>query len=208
MLNESNDVAALKRAQRQYYRQLRRELRPEQASVWNAAIAERLFAHPAYQAAPILLCYVSIEPEVDTRSILHTAISQGKTVCVPRCESGGVMRFYQIVSLNDLTPGVFGIPTPGTDFPPAPEDLSRALCLVPGWCFDQTGGRLGYGGGYYDRFLQHYHGMTMGLCYNAFVTDALPQEPTDRAVDLVLTEQGIYPERNHHEQYLPFSHRQ
>ena len=86
--------------------------------------------------------------------------------------------------------GAYGIPEP-SDKMEVVTDFSECICIVPGLVFDLSGHRLGYGKGYYDRFLKDFTGYSVGLVYSEFILDKLPCEPTDRAVDLMITERGI-----------------
>ena len=94
-------------------------------------------------------------------------------------------RLYR--GMSRLSPGAFGIPEPDPDCPVVKvEDLS--MILVPGLCFDLRRFRLGHGGGYYDRYLAGFSGLTVALCRDRLLFPSLPTEPHDRAVDLLLTE--------------------
>lgn len=99
------------------------------------------------------------------------------------------MSFHKISSLDDLSPGAFGIYGPSENAPAAqPEEMRNSVCIIPGLAFDSNGGRLGYGGGYYDRFLAGYTGVSIGLCREeTFSADPLPRDEYDIPVDTVVT---------------------
>lgn len=175
---------------------LRRELSVRRDSLENReqldqAIRERVWALSAYENAEKLLLYLSKGSEPDTWKIFDRALAQGKEVYAPRCLDGqGTMAFYQVKSREELIPGRFGLlePSPEGRFPLG--DPEGALCLVPGLAFDEEGYRLGYGKGYYDRFLAEHPVMAVGLCYKELLLPQLPRGPYDRQVNCLVTEAG------------------
>ena len=156
----------------------------------DRAIAERVLELPAYTACGTLFSYVSVRQEVDTRALIRAALRDGKRVAVPRCE-GKRLVFYVIDSLAALLYGGFGLPEPPPGGEPVLPD-ARSLCLVPGLAFDCGGARIGYGGGFYDRFLPAFPGLSVGLCYAPLLADApLPMEPHDCRVAMVVTDREL-----------------
>ena len=154
---------------------------------------ERLFSLPHYRESPALLLYLSVESEPDTWPVLENALKQGKAVYAPCClDREGRMAFYRVFSRGCLAPGPFGIWEPDPARCP-PWKGEAALCLVPGLAFDRKGFRLGYGKGYYDRFLADFRGASVGLCYGPLLLPDLPRGPYDRPVDVVLADTGILP---------------
>ena len=147
----------------------------------------------AVRNAGALLAYVSsLENEADTWGILRAFLSESRPVFVPLTgERFGEMTFSRILSLDELRPGRFGLlePAPSarrTD--PVPPD---AVCLVPGLAFTRTGHRIGYGGGYFDRFLAAFTGTSVGMAYAFQVVDTVPVLPHDTPVDLLATEEAV-----------------
>lgn len=173
---------------RQHYRSMRDNMTPQYKHSLDIEIASRLLCTREYMNAKALIIYVAKKQEVETRGIIHAAFANGKQVAVPKCEPQGVMNFYLISSMDDLSVGHFGIMEPDTDKCRLLEDFTDSLCLVPALCFDPQGNRLGYGGGYYDRFLSTYKGVSAGLCYGSFVKWDLPVESFDVPVDLLVTD--------------------
>lgn len=161
----------------------------ERAAV-DAAITARLINAPVYQSAPLLLSYVSIRSEAETRGIISHALAHNKRVAVPRCE-GDRMAFYLIPSLASLRPGRFGVPEPDPAACPLCVPPAGALCLVPGLAFDRRGVRLGYGAGFYDRWFADNSVTRLALCAARCVAQALPAEATDQPMHLLLTENGM-----------------
>ena len=140
----------------------------------------------AWESAKRIFCFVSAMPgEPDTGEIICRAFTAGKKVCVPRCSKAGKMDAVEIDSLTDLVPGAYGIPEPPAHFPAADKN-SIDLIIVPGLAFDEKGGRMGRGGGYYDRFLKDYSGFTVGLCPIGCKVDAVPRDSWDMAVHQVI----------------------
>ena len=151
-------------------------------------IASRFLCTREYMNAKTLLTYVSRENEVDTIGIIHAAFANKKQVAVPKCEGKGIMNFYLITSMDDLHTGYGSILEPDTSKCRLLEDFSDSVCVVPALSFDPEGYRLGFGGGYYDRFLSTYKGISAGICYGSFVKWELPREQFDVAVDLLVTD--------------------
>ena len=182
------DKAALRRQ----YRQLRRELPEQERVASDAAIGAQLRQSEAYRSCCCLFLYISLPGEVDTWALLRTALKDGKTVAAPVCDPAThTMTFYRIGGDEDLRPGSYGIwePDPSRCTVQMPE--ADALCLVPGFAFTHGGDRLGYGGGYYDRFLTQFPGLAYGLCRERWLAAELPAGPYDRKVDAVVTENRI-----------------
>jgi 5-formyltetrahydrofolate cyclo-ligase len=160
-------------------------------SAADARIRARLMALPVYQAAQTVLCYSSRGSEVDTRRFIEDMLEEGKTVCTPRCEGGGIMHAHAITSSGDLEEGKYGIPAPAEESPLIlPEALD--LILVPCVSCSRQGHRLGYGGGYYDRYLPRASRATSVLvCREGLLAQTLPFEPHDVKANLVVTENEI-----------------
>lgn len=171
----------------------RRALSPEKIREWSAAIADRLRAEPAFAAAPAVLAYVaSKDNEADTGPLIRGLLAAGRPVWVPVSGAGGRMQWSRLGGWEELAPGRHGILEPRAahrryGFPPA-----GAACLVPGIGFSVRCQRLGYGGGYFDRFLACFGGVAIGLAYGFQVLPELPVEAHDVRLDCVVTESAIY----------------
>ena len=152
----------------------------------SGAIAERLLHQKEYQSAKSVLLYFSIGSEVDTCRIIRDALKT-KKVFLPFVENGE-MGYAQIKSLEEMEPGQYGIMEP-VDKTPSHEELS--LVVVPGIAFDETGHRVGYGGGYYDKFLPTTNAFTIGLAYEAQVVEDIPAEGHDCPVKKIVTEKRV-----------------
>ncbi len=142
----------------------------------------------------VILTYVSSEIEVDTREIIEYSLSVGKKVAVPVSISDDFsLEFYFINSINDLHVGYFSILEPDVDICELCDidTLANLLCIVPGLAFDFSGHRVGYGKGYYDRFLKKYKCRTVGFCYEADLIESVDKNQYDIPVDSMLTEKRI-----------------
>ena len=143
-----------------------------------------------FSAAGNIMIYCSVEKEPDTREIAEAALSMGKTVAFPLCSRGGIMQARTVQSLRELRPAMLGIPAPPESAPVIrPEELE--LVIVPALAYDRSGYRLGYGGGYYDRYLSGTTAYTVGLARERLIRDELPREWFDIAVKCLVTEREI-----------------
>lgn len=174
------------------YRQFRERLSSEKKSTLDSAILERLGRLREYAEANTVFTYVSKSIEVDTVSVINKALSDGKKVAVPRClpETHG-MEFYEIQSWNQLESGYCGVLEPDPKKCAPVKGTKDSVCIVPGLSFDSLGYRLGYGKGYYDRFLPGYKGVTIGLCYSGCIQWNLPHGYYDQPVDVLITEKYV-----------------
>lgn len=188
----SSDIRQVKTGLRQRVKAERRNMSPELKREWDRAIQRTFFQSTSYTRSSVILTYVSTEIEVDTLEIIRTALRDGKRVACPRCIEGTRhMEFYYIDSIDDLKPGSFGVLEPDADPSRLYQGALHPICIVPGLAFDQWGYRLGYGKGYYDRFLANYRGWTVGLCYSSCIEYKLPHGRYDRAVDRLITDKFL-----------------
>lgn len=186
------DIRPLKTRLRNESRQYRLSLSAEDKERSDRKIANKLLNLWTFRDADTLLAYMSTDIEVDTRFLIERAWSLGKKVAVPRCVSGTRnMIFYYITSFDDLENGAFGVMEPTQACLPV-TDFSKSICVVPALVFDKHCFRLGYGKGYYDRFLASFRGTAVGVCYEACRKDDLPHGKYDKGLDLFITENRIY----------------
>ena len=145
-----------------------------------------------YKNAEVILMYYSVGSEVSTQAIFEKALSDNKLTAFPVClDSNGVMSFYYVNGADDLEEGMYGIKAPKEGCEQYGEH-KNSLCIVPGLAFDKRGYRIGYGKGYYDRFLENFNGITVGFCYEEMVEDILPADEFDKKVDYLITDKKIY----------------
>ena len=150
----------------------------------SARLGELFVATEAYKTAETIYGYLPYNQEVRTVPMLERALRDGKRVAVPKVY-GDEMRFIYLTDLSQVETGYAGIPEPIADAPIA--DDPKALVLMPGLAFDKEGHRIGYGGGFYDKFLAAEPGHpTVALCYAFQMLPKLDTEEFDIPVDLVL----------------------
>ena len=177
---------------------LKRSLRAERTQMSERVVREKslciyrqLIDMPAYQLARRIACYVSIENEVDTRTVIQKAIGSSKQVGVPVTREDRRMDFQAISELNDLRPVHYGLrePVPDPKMVLLPHTID--LILIPGIAFDRHGHRIGSGGGYYDRFLVQTEAVRIGLSYDFQIIDRVPAEAHDVKMDWIITENEV-----------------
>lgn len=170
---------------------LRKEIRDKKRAMTEAEIvaasqrlAELFVASEAYRQAKTIYGYLPYNQEVRTVPMLEQALADGKRVAVPKCY-GDEMRFIYLEDLSQVEKGYCGIPEPIADEPIAEDET--ALVLMPGLAFDPQGHRMGYGGGFYDKFLEKEpNHPTIALCYEFQMLEHLETEAHDIPVDTVL----------------------
>ena len=156
----------------------------------SAAVSRLLTDWEIYKKADTVMTYVSFGSEVKTDAALEKILSDGKTAAVPLCGSGAEMTARVIRSRDELNPGAYGVPEPPESAPLITKDRID-LIIVPGLGFDKSGYRIGYGKGYYDRYLKDYRGETVGLCFGTCLVDNICRGPRDRKVGFIITESEI-----------------
>ena len=187
---------------RRHFTAVRNSLSPGQRAAAERGILTALFAHEAWQRATVVCTYLPIRGELNTLPVLDRARIDDKACALPvtltgAAEGSMVFRRLRGMTPKELPVGRFGIPEPPASHPALSlQDMAGALILVPGLVFDEGGYRVGYGGGYYDRLLAKLKRAgiphtTVGLCYSVCLTAALPREPHDIPVDLILDERRI-----------------
>lgn len=169
---------------RKAIREKKRAMTPEEIERRSEILARLFLETPEYRQARTLYGYLPYNQEVRTIPILEQALRDGKQVAVPKVY-GDTMRFLLLEDLTQVAKGYAGIPEPIADGPVAQDPA--ALVLMPGLAFDPQGHRIGYGGGFYDKFLaQEPEHPTVALCYDFQVLPHLDTQEFDIPVDLVL----------------------
>ncbi len=177
---------------RKHFLAIRKNLSHESRILFDSALFSNTVALPQFKSAKILLCYYPIKGEPNIIPLIKYAQGIGKQIAFPIShESERHLSFHAISDLSELNHGTYGIPEPPEN---APEitDFNGAFCLVPALAFSKNGQRLGYGGGYYDRFLSDFSGVSAGLCYSQFFVDKLPAEEHDIPLDIIISEKGVF----------------
>ena len=160
----------------------------------DAAILHNLLASPLLAGADLVLTYLSMPGEVDTRALVDACLARGLLVAAPRCVPGRLMTWHLLGPEPALVRSAFCVDEPDPARCPLVQPGRGALAVVPGLAFDLRGMRLGYGGGYYDRFLGRFRGTSVGLVRQDFLVERLPcVEPHDVPVAWLASEQLISP---------------
>lgn len=168
----------------------------ERRAKLNSSLCERLWALEAYKNADTVLLYFPIKGEPDLAPFALRCLSDGKSLAYPLCDTvSHTLSFHKVSSLDDLILGAYNIPEPDPRLPQI-TDFCHALCVTPAIAFDRDGYRLGYGGGFYDRFFKAFDGVSVGAVYEELVLASLPRGENDMSVDLVLTQNSIYSKDN------------
>lgn len=152
----------------------------------NTKIAENFFS--IINDYNTVLLYLSFNDEVDTYKIAEILMQNKIEVYAPKTY-GNYMEFYQIESLNDLEEGKFGIKEPKITKKYTHHE--KAICIVPGLGFDLNHNRIGYGRGYYDKFLQKNNVISLALCYNEQILPFIPTDEHDQKIDIIITDTQI-----------------
>lgn len=173
-----------KKELRRTIREKKRAMTEDEIESRSAKLAQLLYASEAYRNAKTIYGYLPYNQEVRTVPMLEQALADGKRVAVPKVY-GEEMKFLYLTDLSQVSTGYAGIPEPIADGPVADDET--ALVLMPGLVFDPQGHRIGYGGGFYDKFLSREpRHPTVALCYDFQMVDKLETESFDIPVDLVL----------------------
>ena len=156
-------------------------------------ICENILASCLLDDADTVLLYSAKGSEADVTSLLDVLIKEEKTVCFPRCIDSENMVFHKVSELSQLKEGYFGVKEPDISLPIIKrEDMEKnSLCLVPALAFDEKGYRLGYGKGYYDRFLSGFRGKTAGIAFDGCLANNLPKDAHDKKTDYIITESQV-----------------
>lgn len=159
-------------------------------------INQQLIFFSAYLSAKTILTYLPIKNEPDTLPTINNAWQQKKEVLIPVTQTEiKTLLLSKLEDLHELTKGVYDLLTPKPEYLRITDPEAVDFCLLPGLAFDHQGYRLGYGGGYFDRFLPKLRVdcLKVALAYEFQILDNLPRTELDIPVDLIITESGIYP---------------
>lgn len=187
------DIRVHKKELRDKYKQIRRDMPADLKSNHDKQIFSRLVDMEAYKKSKLVLAYVSTEIEVDTIKFIEYALNDNKIVAVPRCVEGTRdMEFYVIKEIEDLEPGSFSVLEPVPEKCRKLDNFENAFCIVPALVYDSYGYRLGYGKGYYDRFLSAHKNMFLvGIGYCCCMVTKLIHGHFDVAVNTIVTEKYV-----------------
>ena len=165
-------------------------------AVRDAKICKNILASAAYRYADIILLYYPVKAEVNVLPVMEAALAAGKKVAFPRCQAQDhSMVFHYTTGTADFESGAYGLKEPLASLPafdPAEAEHKNVLCIVPAVVYDRRGYRVGYGGGYYDRFFGKFKPASVGVVYEEFILRSVPHGRFDISVDVVVSERGIY----------------
>ncbi len=188
-----NDIRPEKTKLRNRAKQIRIDMGVQKKSAADDKICNRLTALWTFRQANAIFVYMSTPIEVDTVEIIKKAWELGKTVAVPRCiKNTRDMDFFEITSFDEVERGTFGVLEPVPDKCKKAVADNNTLCIVPALMLDKEGYRLGYGKGYYDRFLSKFPGRIIGICYADCVAEKIPHGKFDKKLSMFITEKKIY----------------
>ena len=190
-MNGKIPVREEKRALRHKYAAIRQAISKDDRLEKSRAICANFLKTMSFAHADVILLYHSINQEVDTTELISTVLKSGKRLALPVCRENGHMFFRYLTSENQLTKGFFSAPEPDESCEKF-VSARHALCVIPAIAFDRQGYRLGYGKGYYDRYLTDPSIVKVGFVYHELLVDKLPRGRFDLACDLVITEKGVF----------------
>lgn len=182
------DIDLKKASLRKTVLEKRRSIPKDQKDLWDERICELLFSSFDFSNTCVL-CYNSLTQEVDTRRISKTLLEKGVKLYYPKTSDDSRMDFFEYNESTRLTCGFMGVREPDGET----EIFSggSAICIVPGLCFSKSGGRLGYGAGFYDRFLEGKDLTKIALSYECFIIDDVPCSQFDARMDYIITQNGV-----------------
>jgi 5-formyltetrahydrofolate cyclo-ligase len=179
---------------REEYKALRRAMPQEEKFARDNAICQAVENLVSFRYAEYVLLYAAQADEIDVSMIAESALKKGKKICFPRCDKKThTMKYHIVSSLDELKPDSYGISEPSEDAPiyDVKNETAGAVCFVPGLVYDKAGYRLGYGKGFYDRYLSEFSGCTIGVVYSDYILPEVPRGRYDVSVDILLTEKGV-----------------
>ena len=189
-----NPIKKEKDAIRRDCAERRNSMTAQEHALFDKKIIEVATNLVSFRHADIILLYAPIKSEIDVMPIFDIAKAKGKKVAFPKCNlEDRTMKFHFVESLDELEVCAYGIREPKEEAPTFdPEEPNGSvMCFVPGLAFDVYGYRLGYGKGYYDKFMNKFTGSAIGLAYTHQIMPNLPKGKFDRHCDILITENGI-----------------
>lgn len=182
----------IKKQLRIKYKNYRKNMPENLKSKYDSEIFHNLLKCDVFQNADMVLTYISTDIEINTLEIINYCLNNNKKVAVPKCIDKHNMNFYYYNNSIVLKKSEYGIYEPCCNEKNIAVITDKTVCIVPGLSFDLNGNRLGYGGGYYDRFLdKHNNLITIGLCYQDNISDKLITNEHDICVDYIITENSL-----------------
>ena len=171
---------------RQKYLKLRNEISVSQKAEFDKILTDKILSLPEFESAECILLFASVGSEVDTWDLFSECIRQNKKVYFPKCIDGERMEFLRATSKNDFTVGKYGIPEP-TSGEKYTLHTNNDLSLIPALAVGRDFSRLGYGKGYYDRFLKTFKGISVCPVYSELLCESLPTDEFDIPPKIIIT---------------------
>lgn len=166
--------------------EIRKNLTTNQVKEMSANVCKILLSGDLYRQSQSIFCYSAVRNELDLTFFMKEALRDGKIISLPKViDKKGVMKFYEIHSIDELERGTFGILEPSME----KENTIADFILVPGVVFSEEGDRIGQAGGFYDRFLEKNNIYSVGICYEFQLFDKIPHEKHDKKMDRIISEQ-------------------
>ena len=183
-----------KDALRKKFKEIRHSIPAEEKEAKDRAICDFAKNLASFRFAEYVLLYAAVPDEISLDALALEALRRNKKIYYPRCNiSERTMTYHEVKSPDELSPDSYGIrePSPASPVFDPEKAEGSAVCFVPGLLFDRDGYRLGYGGGYYDRFLSEFRGNRVGVIYTDFIVEDVPRGRFDLRMDILLTENNV-----------------
>lgn len=178
-----------KKEMRKHFSEIRKSVSCRESDI---LITERLKNLDIFNNADTVLLFASYCSEPSTWYLAEVLLERGISIAYPRCGADGEMTFYKVKSKDELHIGKYGIAEPAGSIMSMPQITDKTVCIVPGLAFTEDGKRIGYGGGYYDRFLsKNPQVYTIALAYEKCITDDLPVMEHDIKIKSIVTEERM-----------------
>ena len=195
-LDLSYDLNQKKICQRKEFLSIRKNISRSERIVQSEAVARLLFETKEYKNAKSVFLYISVREEVSTDMILKKAFADNKKIAVPLCDvKNHTMTPIEISSVSQLKSGAYGILEPDLNLVEKgilnPVLSGIDLAIIPGAAFDKYCRRMGMGGGYYDRYLKNFKGLSVGLVYQECLADSIITDKYDQSVSMVIHPEGV-----------------
>lgn len=189
-----NSIKKEKDELRLEYSERRKNMDRSERDRRDAAICRAAVNLVSFRYAEYVMLYAATDEEIDVSEIARAAWESGKKVAFPKCDKEThTMKYHIVSSLDELSKDAYGILEPSADAPvyDPKSDAGGSVCFVPGLLYDKAGYRLGYGKGFYDRYLSGYSGCTIGVVYSDYIVPSVPRGRFDVTVNVLLTEKGV-----------------
>ena len=181
---------------REKHKKKRNAITPDKKRELDTKICNRIISLVSFRYAETVLLYAPVNSEIDISPVAEAALSAGKRVAYPRCiPESAEMKFHFVSSTEELSLGYMNIPEPSESAPEFDRyntaDSGKCLCIIPALAFDKRGYRIGYGKGYYDRYLSGVDLTRAGVIYGELLVDRVPNGRFDLKVDFIVSERGV-----------------